>query len=68
MAPETLLLLAGLSSSGLPKIPRSVSPTEALLRSCELQEAGDLEGAIQVLRLANDGAELTPSTTIPPEN
>lgn len=67
MGPE-LLLLAGLSSSTLPKIARSANPIDALLRSCELQEAGDLEGAIQVLRLANDGPEVTPSTTIPPEN
>lgn len=67
MGPE-IVLLASLSSSGLPKTARSVNPIDALLRSCELQEAGDLEGAIHVLRLANDGAEVTPSTTIPPEN
>jgi len=65
MGPE-IALLAALSSSTLPKMPRAMTPTEAILASCERQDADDVDGAIQVLRTANDAAEFTPSTTIPP--
>jgi hypothetical protein len=66
MGPE-IALLAALSSSKLPKVPRAMTPTEAILASCERQDADDVDGAIQILRAANDAAELTPFTTIPPE-
>lgn len=67
MGPE-IALLAALSSSNLPKMSRAMTPTEAILASCERQDADDVDGAIQVLRTANDAAEFTPSTTIPPEH
>ena len=49
-------------------LPKIRTPLQALLKSCDLEEAGDIEGAILVLRAANDAAEIQPSTSIPPEH
>jgi hypothetical protein len=59
------VLAASFSRSDLPKVR---TPLQAILESCARQEAGDEEGALQVLIAANDAADRTPSTSIPPEH
>jgi len=64
MVPELLLALS-VSRTDLPVIR---TPLQALLESCELEQHGDVEGAILRLKAANDAAEITPSTSISPEH
>ena len=66
MGPE-LLLLASMSATNHPRITMPLTPTEAILASCEREDAGDIEGAIRVLRAANEAAEMTPKTSTYPE-
>ena len=63
MVPELLLALS-VSRTDLPVIR---TPLQAILESCARQEAGDEEGALQVLIAANDAADRAPSTSISPE-
>ena len=49
-------------------LPKIRTPLQALLDSFELEEAGDTEGAILRLKAANDAAEHSPTTSIPPEH
>lgn len=65
MLPE-IALLASLSSSNQPKLPRVLTPIAALLESCDREDQGDTDGAILVLQAAAYAYESTPSTTIPP--
>jgi hypothetical protein len=66
MVPE-LLLLASMSATNHPRITMPLSPTEAILASCDHEEAGDIDGAIRVLQAANAAAETTPTTSTYPE-
>ena len=62
MVPELLLALSA-SRTDLQSLR---TPLQALLESCELDQVGDVEGAIKRLKAANDAAEVKPDTSIPP--